>query len=242
MAKVLAPFHLQEFSLAHDRCAHPVGTDGLLLGAWAQIPLAQSRVLEIGHGSGLISLILAQRFPTAQLHGLEIDPASWEQSCDNARHSPFSARVHFEQADFLAWEPKNAYHYLLSNPPFFRASLLAERATRSRARHQTALSHQAILAKGQRLLLPQGRLALILPLAEGEALLASKASSSWHLHRKTWVYGKQGAGPIRLLLEWGLAPGDCREEQLFLRDTQGAWHPQYKAMMAPFLTSPEFRG
>ncbi|HAD98424.1 MAG TPA: hypothetical protein DCG19_13520, partial [Cryomorphaceae bacterium] len=112
-------FHFKQFTIHHNRCAHKVGTDGVLLGAWAQAP-SPLHILDIGSGSGLIALMLAQRFPHAQITGIELDHDSYLQSMENVEASPFSERVHILHADFRNYNFEGkTFDLIVSNPPFF---------------------------------------------------------------------------------------------------------------------------
>ena len=112
-------FQFKQFTIHHDRCAMKVGTDGVLLGAWA--PLIQPRhILDIGTGSGLIALMLAQRYPQAQVTGIDIDTASIEQAAANVAASPFAERVSVKCQALQALQDATAsFDAIACNPPFF---------------------------------------------------------------------------------------------------------------------------
>ncbi len=115
-------FRFKQFTIRHDRSAMKVGTDGVLLGAWANRREAQREhvtILDIGTGTGLIALMLAQRFPHEDLVGIDIDEASLEQAQENVEASPFKHRARIKIPDFNAIDSNsNRYHIIVSNPPF----------------------------------------------------------------------------------------------------------------------------
>ena len=115
------PFKFKAFSIADDKCAMKIGTDGVLLGAWVQGFSSQIEVLDIGSGSGLISLMLAQRFTQARIYGVEIEEAAYNQSVDNARKSRWNNRLHFvhARAQDYALTVDHKFDIIVSNPPFF---------------------------------------------------------------------------------------------------------------------------
>lgn len=163
MAKKPGPFHFQKFSIKHDRCAHKVGTDGILLGSWLNPDIANASILDFGSGSGLISLILAQRFPASKILGLEIDKNSWEQAEENRLDSPFAAQIKFENKDLLEYDNSEKFDLIVSNPPYFTNGIKAPKSERARARHIENEVFRLWLNKLNELLKTNGKLALILP-------------------------------------------------------------------------------
>lgn len=145
-----------------------VGTDGVLLGAWAQIATeteraGQSRVLDVGAGCGLVSIMIAQRFPQASVTALEIDEEAAQQAAENVAHSPFVAQVKVEQGDFTTYQSA-LYDAIVSNPPFFEEDLLPPDALRANARHTAAgLTFEALVSRSAQLLRNEGSLHVIIP-------------------------------------------------------------------------------
>ena len=175
-------FRFKQFTIWHDRCAMKVGTDGVLLGAWAgttDSPAANTdktspvdRILDVGTGSGLIALMLAQRFPNAIIDGIDIDPSAVLQAKDNFSASPFSTRLHAYSSPLQEWQPQEKYDMIVSNPPYFSNSLLCPDDMRTRARHAESLSFADLLAHSNRLLTQAGTLSLVLPADAEKAILA----------------------------------------------------------------------
>ena len=177
-------FRFKQFTVWHDRCAMKVGTDGVLLGAWASTtdsPAANTdktspveRILDIGTGSGLIALMLAQRFPNAIIDGIDIAPSAVLQAKDNFSASPFSTRLHAYSSPLQEWQPQEKYDMIVSNPPYFSNSLLCPDGMRTKARHAESLSFAELLAHSNRLLTQAGTLSLVLP-AEAEKAIMKEA-------------------------------------------------------------------
>ena len=124
--------------MAHDQCAHKVGTDSVLLGSWVDCANAQ-RVLDIGSGSGVISLMIAQR-SRAHIDGVEIDTAAASQSKQNVRHSPWSDRIFIHEQRIQDFKPLQPYDLIVTNPPYFLNSLREPDASRTLSRHTDSLS------------------------------------------------------------------------------------------------------
>ena len=159
-------FRFKHFSIAQDQCAMKVGTDGILLGAWAT-SLSPQRILDIGTGTGLISLMLAQRFPDASLQAIEIDPAACEQAKENFRTSPWSDRLTAVCECILNYstrlELRGQYDLIVSNPPWFIESLKSGNASRDLARHTESLSSGNLIGAAAQMLSADGRFCTILP-------------------------------------------------------------------------------
>lgn len=175
-------FQFRRFTIYQDRCAMKVGTDGTLLGAWASVPsmVEAQRVLDIGTGTGLIALMMAQRFPQALVTGIDIDEAAVQQARENAAASPFAARVAIVSGDVTVFsdrEVANGFDAIVCNPPYFTDSLQSPDAQRTLARHTATLSYRALMESAWRLLGDGGELSVIIPFdckarLEAEALLA----------------------------------------------------------------------
>ena len=162
----ITPFQFKQFSISHDKCAHKVGTDGVLLGAWAGVENPK-HILDVGSGSGLIALMLSQRFPNAQVTGIELDTPSAIQAKENADNSPFKGRVEIVKGDFLQFTFAEKFDLIVSNPPFFKGNTSTGKTERDRARHEEHLPQAEFLQKAISILSKQGMLALILPREEG---------------------------------------------------------------------------
>lgn len=176
-------FRFKRFTIRQDRCPMKVGTDGVLLGAWTGLRTTDRRMLDIGTGTGLIALMLAQRAPGARITGIDIDDVS--QARENAAASPWGDRLHFEQTPVQTFRPAERYDLIVSNPPFYVDSLTCPDAGRTAARHTVHLSYEELVDSVVRLLAPGGRFAVVLPTPESEHFrhLASARLLLTHLTR-----------------------------------------------------------
>ena len=154
-------FRFKRFTVHQDRCAMKVGTDGVLLGAWTPLRPTDRRLLDIGTGTGLIALMLAQRAPEAEVTGIDIDDVS--QARENAAASPWGGRLHFVQTPVQTFAPAGRFDRIVSNPPFFDATLPSPDAGRTTARHTVTLTFSELCDAVLRLLAsPQGTTAVVL--------------------------------------------------------------------------------
>lgn len=156
-------FRFKRFEINDDRCAMKVGTDGVLLGAWADIT-AGGRLLDVGTGCGLIALMLAQRFPNTKITALEIDATAAQQATENVQGSPFAEQIDVLNTDFLGYTATESYDAVVSNPPFFEEDLLPPDAARAHARHTRAgLNFEKLVKQSVKLLRDGGSLQVIVP-------------------------------------------------------------------------------
>lgn len=160
-------FQFKQFTVYHDRSSLKVSTDSCLFGAWVAIkisgsPLAIGRVLDIGAGTGLLMLMLAQRF-AGNIDGIEIDKDSYEQATENIRASPWYNRLHLFHHDVKLFEMPHQYDLIISNPPFFEGDLKSGVLKNNLARHDEGLTLNDLLEVVDRNLTAKGRLAVLLP-------------------------------------------------------------------------------
>lgn len=194
-------FRFKQFFIEDSKCAMKVGTDGVLLGAWAETSegerlkvKGERRILDVGTGSGLIARMLMQRCPEAEVEGIDIDAAAVEQACENGV-SAFQARLQ-------EWrlEIGNYYDLIVSNPPYFQNSLKNPDAGRMTARHTDTLSYTDLIHHCARLLKEDGQLALILPADAETEVRGLAAAERLSLTHVTHVYSKEGKPAKRVLL------------------------------------------
>ena len=170
----MSKFQFKQFSLEQDRCAMKIGTDGVLLGAWAPILHNPYSVLDIGTGTGIIALMLAQRSNAAQIDALEIEENAYEQATDNFENSPWNERLFCFHAglDEFMEEPEDEYDLIVSNPPFYAEDYKTNDDQRDLARFQDALPFEDLIEAADLLLSENGILAVIIPFKEEERFLA----------------------------------------------------------------------
>lgn len=164
-------FRFKQFVIHQERCAMKVGTDGVLLGAWAA---TGRRMLDIGTGTGLIALMLAQRCPEAVVDGVEIDGEAARQACANAEASPFAGRVNIVNAAIQDFVPAQGagYDCIVSNPPYFQNALGCPEGQRHMARHTDSLTYGELCSAVVRLLAAEGSFSVVLPFDCKEAFVS----------------------------------------------------------------------
>jgi len=226
-------FQFKQFTVRHDRCAMKVGTDGVLLGAWASAPQVGS-VLDVGCGSGLIGLMLAQRFPLAQLVGVEIDADAAAQAAENVAASPWKERIQIVEADFCTYRPDTVFDLIVSNPPYFIDALRPPGEERSLARHAAGLNYELLFRRSRALLAAEGRVCVILP-AEVQATAVDAAfHNGLHVEQTLRVYTKQGKPLRRVLLSFSTSIVPSQSSDFYLMNADGSYSDEYRSLTADF--------
>lgn len=193
-------FNFKRFTVNQDRCSMKVGTDGVLLGAWAAVEGDGVDILEIGAGSGVVSLIVAQRNQTAHIDAIDIESEAVEQAADNFELSPWSGNLKAINSSIQEYEPNKKYRYIISNPPYFINSLKAE-GGRAIARHTDTLSYQDLVDGVLRLLDEDGVFSGVFPYVESNIFVALAASRGLYCNKRLEVKGLPHKPVKRVLLQ-----------------------------------------
>lgn len=228
-------FRFKQFEIWHDRCAQKVGTDGVLLGAWAD--LKQSKhILDVGTGSGLIALMAAQRASEAEVVGIEIDPDAARQASENAQRSPFSERITITQSDVRDFHSSLAFDCILSNPPFFTEETRPPVSERAVARNTATLTFVELIAAVGRLLAADGRFHVVLPSSAVPGFVALCLERNLRLERQCLVSTVAGKAPKRSLLTFvsGMLSSPPIVEQLVLQTPDGRRTEAYQRLASSF--------
>lgn len=226
-------FQFQQFQIRQDHCAMKVSTDGILLGAWAA-NLEQGRVLDIGTGTGLLSLMFAQRNAQVQIDALEIDPSAATQARDNFEASPWGERLHLHAQALQDFEPKTAYDLFLCNPPYFDAGIIPAENARAQARHDQSLDFETLAKHCTRLASAQARLALILPAERHQQMLDTLAEQNWLLHQRMFIQANPHKVASRVLLLVGRERATPKEDLLIVRNEKGRYSSQYQQLTSSY--------
>lgn len=195
-------FSFKKFTVLQDKCAMKVGTDSVLLGAWCPIDNHPFSVLDIGAGTGILSLMLAQRSNAEQIDAIEIDENAYEQCVENFENSPWSDRLfcfHAGLDEFVA-EPEEEYDIIISNPPFYSEDFKTDNSQRDLARFQDALPFEELVEAANLLLSENGIFAVIIPFKEEERFIDLCAEVELFPVKVTRVKGTHNTLVVRSLL------------------------------------------
>ena len=225
-------FRFKQFEIEQDRCAMKVGTDGVLLGAWAQ---GGCRILDIGSGTGLISLMMAQRFPEAEVVGIDMDAGACGQARENVMASPFRDRVEIVCCRLQDFGAIGVFDAIVSNPPFFVDSLKNPDSKRTMARHTDSLPFRDLFAGVKRLLSDEGVFSAIVPVEVVEQFVAESCMLGFYLIRKCGVKTVERKQPKRFMLSFAKHRISPYEEYVeTMMDSQGNRSEWYRKITEEF--------
>lgn len=209
-------FQFQQFTVAQDKCAMKVGTDGILLGAWAPTEEAQ-HILDIGAGTGLIGLMVAQRTEEGRVVLVEVDQDAAAQATENVQNSPFSQRIEVVRSSIQDYAARitTKFDLIVSNPPFFTGGVISEQEGRANVRHTLKLSHGDLLRSVQRLLAPTGSFCVVLSWLEGLRFVELAEEYQLYPHRLAKVSPHPDKSANRILLQLKQLPADEVQEEIF---------------------------
>ncbi len=197
-------FRFKQFEVAQDRCAMKIGTDGVLLGGWVNSRKEIGNVLDIGTGTGVISLMLAQRFAEAHIEAIEIDDEAFEQAVENFENSPWGDRLFCFHASFQEYFQEvddELYDLIISNPPYHLATQKTEDASKNLARFEDALPFEHLLYGAKKMLSDTGVFAVVIPYEQEDRFLDIALQMQLFPTRITHVKGHQDAPIKRSLLQ-----------------------------------------
>ncbi|MCM1520956.1 MAG: methyltransferase [Lachnoclostridium sp.] len=228
-------FSFKQFDVDDTHCGMKVGTDGVLLGAWAD-PSRARTILDAGTGSGLIALMLAQRAPQASITAIDCSADACHDAAANARLSPFSDRIKVLESDYNTFKaPAGGFDLIISNPPFFTEHLHSPSASRASARHEAAFGVESLISRSRDILAENGEIAFIAPSSRTADIELLIEINRFHLIRRCEVRSVDSKPPYRTLWQLAISPLTPPEKSsLSIRDSSGKFTTEYQSLTSDF--------
>lgn len=232
------PFKFKEFTVQQDNCAMKIGTDAVLLGAWASIEHEPESILDIGTGTGVIALMMAQRSDAQLIDALEIDDAAYEQAVDNFEMSDWGDRLfcyHASLEEFAEeMTDQDGYQLIVSNPPFYSQSHPSNDSKRDLARSTASLSFSELLESVNNLLAPEGQFAVIVPRVEELTIIEKAREFNLFPLKITRVKGTPDTPEKRSLLQFSYKQTPYFEDILIIETKRHHYTEEYIALTKDF--------
>lgn len=225
-------FKFKKFTIYGGLSGMPVSTDSVLLGAWISADKKDS-ILDIGTGTGLLSLMCAQRFEDAQISAIEINQEAYDAATINFQHSDWKYRLQTIHANILEWKATHPIDCIICNPPYFKSGEQSHSINRAIARHTDSLSHTQLLEVSKKLLQPNGKASFILPLFEGTEFISLAKASGWFVSRLCQVSTTERKPVSRLLIELSLVAHKTKQTTLIISES-GQYSEAFIALTKDF--------
>lgn len=227
---MIKPFVFQQFSILQSKDVFRVGTDGVLLGASVSVEHTEN-ILEVGTGTGLIAMMIAQRNPKAKIMAIELNKNAVELARKNFENSPFSQQLSVIEADFKKFNTENKFDLIISNPPFFEENPSEKDVL---ARQQKELTWQNLIQKSATILSKSGILAVIIPYESGKYFETTANEHRLFLHHKKTIFGIKDSKPKRLILEFATTPGKTKNTSLVIENSPRKFSAEYLELTKGF--------
>ena len=231
-------FTFKHFTIYQDRCAMKVCTDACILGASAAIENVKS-ILDIGTGTGLLALMLAQR-TNAKIDAVEIEENAYSQAVSNISESKFKNKVTVYHQDIKLYNAANSYDLIISNPPFYQKSLKSPDSQTNKALHAVELTFDELIASVKRLLKPNGRFVVLLPPFEVEKLIAIAQKKELYLSKKILIRHDESKPVFRIIATFqNLQTLDYQEETLVIHEKNSKTYSEnFRALLKDYYLAP----
>lgn len=228
----MKPFQFKEFTVQQDKTAMKVGTDGVLLGAWCSVDEYPDTILDVGAGTGVIALMLAQRSDAMTIDAVEVDENAYEQAVENFEQSDWGDRLYCYNASFQEFadeiaEEEETYDLIVSNPPFYTDDFESEDQSRNKARFTSAMSFEELILGVSKILSEEGKFATIIPFKEEENFINIAKKNSLYLHKVCRVLGNPTSEIKRSLLAFSFQPSEIIKEQLIIEIGRHQYTKEY---------------
>jgi len=228
-------FQFQQFRVQQQNAAMKVCTDACIFGAWLarEWKGAGGRLLDIGTGTGLLALLVAQQ-TECMIDAIEIEQAACHQAIDNFNASPWSNRIRAIEGDIKIYQPHQLYEYVISNPPFYEQDIMSEDAKRNIALHSSELSLEKLISRMENLLVPGGKWALLLPARRRDDAITFASKNGWELIKECVIRNQPDSKPFRHCLMFSKQPENkTQREDVYIKEN-GNYSEWMQHLLQPY--------
>ncbi|AOR28995.1 tRNA (adenine-N6)-methyltransferase [Formosa sp. Hel1_33_131] len=230
------PFRFKQFSVSQEYCAMKIGTDSVLLGAWARLDSQPNSILDIGAGTGVLALMLAQRSGAELIDAIEIDDAAYEQCVGNFEASDWGDRLFCYHAslDEFTEEIEDQYDLIISNPPFYTDTFKTENEERNKARFEDAMPFTELLKSVSKLLSPTGQFNLVIPFSEENSFIELAAKEGLYPSHILQVRGQESSPVKRSLICFTFEKQTIKTQELIIEIARHQYTKEYTNLTKDF--------
>lgn len=228
-------FQFKQFTIHQDKCAMKVCTDACILGAWMGKKVNdKKKILDIGSGTGLLMLMLAQN-TEAVINGIEIDPIAFQQLQENIQQNSWSPRLTVFQGDVRHFDFTERYDFIITNPPFFENDLLSTSKEEQTAKHSTALNFEELLQAIDKQLTTEGSFGILLPYHRESEFNQKAKASGFHLNERLTICQTPKHLPFRSILSYSRSNGtNLSENELIIHNEEGDYTSTFISLLQPY--------
>ncbi|MDA9056594.1 methyltransferase [Flavobacteriaceae bacterium] len=230
------PFRFKQFSVAQEHCAMKIGTDAVLLGAWADVDSQPNSILDIGAGTGVLALMLSQRSDAELIDAIEIDDAAYEQCVGNFETSDWSDRLFCYHAslDEFTEEIEDRYDLIISNPPFYTDTFKTENEERNKARFEDAMPFTELLKSVSKLLSPTGQFNVVIPFSKESSFIELAAKEGLYPSRILHIRGQESSPVKRSLMCFRFEKQTIETQELTIEIARHQYTKEYANLTKDF--------
>ena len=230
------PFKFKEFTIHQNNAAMKIGTDGILLGAWADLS-DKKKGIDIGSGTGVISIMLCQRNEILEIDSIEVSERAVVDAKKNIKNCKWNKRIKLKHTDLKLFSTENKYDLIISNPPYFKKSLKPKDLDRLKARHEESLNYKDVLNFSEKHLLKKGTINLILPIDQKKEVIEYAGKFGLYISKECIVSPKPNKNPHRLLIELSKTKKTLESQSLIIEnDGRHNYTDNYKKLTREFYT------
>ena len=230
----MSSFRFKQFTIQQDKTAMKVGTDSILLGSWLNVKTKYHSILDVGTGTGILALMMAQKTANSTITALEIDLDAYNEAEKNIKASPWKERIQLISTDARQWSTDDKFDLIISNPPYFTGSILPKDTSKKNARHQAGFNLKNLVEIWCSLGSKDSDMACILPVNESKKMIAFVKAEKYYLKKYLTVQTKPKSEPSRAIMVFSKEKTPTKRSKLSIYSDSGTYSEEYIALTKDF--------